>query len=57
MTLLSICKFQIIFSVIVFGVKIIGFVKPLLFVGPLKGVVRINQTSKMKLFAEILKGF
>ena len=57
MPLLSTCKFQTIFSIIVFGVKITGFVKPWLFVGRLRGVVRTNQTSKMELFAEMANGF
>ena len=57
MPLLSSCKFQTILLIIVFGVKITGFVKPYLFVGCLRGVVRTNQRSKMELFAEIVNGF
>ena len=57
MPLLSNCKFQTIFSIIVFGLKITGFVKPQLSVDCLRGVIRANQTSKMELFAEIVKGF
>ena len=45
MPLLSSCKFQTIFSVLVFGVKITGFVKPYLFVGRFRSVVRTNQTD------------
>ena len=50
---LSSCKFQTIFSIIVFGVKITGFIKPQLFVGRLRDVLRTNQTSKMEFFAEV----
>ena len=56
MPLLSSCKFQTIFSIIVFGVKITGFVKPKLFVGFLRGVVWTNQASEIELFAEIVNG-
>ena len=57
MPLLSCCKFQTIFSVILFGTKITGFVKLSLFVGPLRGVVWTNQTSEIELFVEIVKNF
>ena len=56
MPLIRSCKFQTVFSIIVFGVKITGFIKPQLFVGRLRGVLRTNQTSKMELFAEIVSG-
>ena len=56
MPLLCSCKFQTIFSIIVFGVKITGFVKPQLFVGCLRGVVWTNETSEIELFAEIVNG-
>ena len=57
MPLLSSCKFQTIFSIIVFGVKITGFVKAQLFVGRLRGLVKTNQASKMEIFAELVNGF